>query len=239
MMLARIDLSAGDKGPRNPAAGKERLCVLTRQVRPAGEMIRFVIDPDGEVVADLKGRLPGRGVWVTATRQALVEAVKCNVFRRAFRRDVKVAAEFPARVEARLERHVLDALSIAHKAGRLVLGFAKVEVAIGREPAVAIIHAVEAGSEGVRKIARAQAARRAQVTGEIAEIRAFTSAQLDLALGRSNVVHAALLAGPASDRFLARWHILERFRTGDPGGGGYGFGQPNENGITQDRDRNG
>jgi uncharacterized protein len=219
MMLARIDISAGDKGPRRSSAGKERLCILTREVRPAGDMIRFVVDPDGAVVADLKGRLPGRGVWVTATRQALTEAVKRNVFRRGFRRDVTVAADFPARIEARLERHVLDALSIAHKAGRLVLGFAKVEVAIGSGPAVAIIHAVEAGSDGVRKIARARAARRGQETGEIAEIRAFTSAQLDLALGRSNVVHAALLAGPASDRFLARWHILERFRAGDPGGG--------------------
>jgi predicted RNA-binding protein YlxR (DUF448 family) len=187
-------------------------------------MIRFVVDPNGEVVADLKGRLPGRGVWVTATRQALAEAVKRNVFRRGFRQDVKIPADLPERIEARLGRHALNALSIVYKAGRLVLGFAKVEGAIAGGPAVALIHAVEAGSDGVRKIARARAARRGQDAGEIVEIRGFTSAQLDLALGRSNVVHAALLAGPASDTFLARWHILERFRTGDPGGGATALG---------------
>jgi hypothetical protein len=37
---------------------------------------------------------------------------------------------------------------------------------------------------------------------------------LDLALGRSNVVHAALLAGPANDTFLARFARLERFAAG-------------------------
>jgi hypothetical protein len=39
---------------------------------------------------------------------------------------------------------------------------------------------------------------------------------LDLALGRSNVIHAALLAGPESETFLARAARLDRFRAPNP-----------------------
>jgi len=68
----------------------------------------------------------------------------------------------------------------------------------------------------VRKIAAA--ARRGTPAGsDVPVIDVFTSAQLDLALGRSNVIHAALLAGAASDGFLARCHSLGRFRTTGPG----------------------
>ena len=46
-------------------------------------------------------------------------------------------------------------------------------------------------------------------------VTALTSEQLDLALGRSNVIHAALLAGPASKTFLSRSQILVRYRMVD------------------------
>jgi uncharacterized protein len=228
MMLAQLDLDETDKGPKPSGLGTERLCLVTREVKPTADMIRFVVAPDGEVVADLKRRLPGRGVWLTATRKTLAEAVKRNAFRRGFRQDVQVPADFVERLEERLRRHALDALSIAHKAGCVMQGFAKVEAALAGGPAVAVIHAAEAAGDGMRKLAQARASRRDPPAGEVAEIREFTSAQLDLALGRSNVVHAALLAGPASDTFLARWRTLDRFRMEDCARPGYGVGQPNE-----------
>jgi hypothetical protein len=100
-------------------------------------------------------------VWITATRKVVAEAVTRNVFRRGFRQDVKVPADFVERLEERLERHALDALSIAHKAGHVVQGFAKVEAAMTAGPAVAVIHAAEAASDGVRKLAQAGAKARA------------------------------------------------------------------------------
>jgi predicted RNA-binding protein YlxR (DUF448 family) len=228
MMLAQIEPGETDKGPKSSGLGTERLCLVTREVKPIADMIRFVVGPDGEVLADLKRKLPGRGVWITATRKAVAEAVKRNVFRRGFRQDVKVPADFVERLEDRLRRHALDALSIAHKAGRVVQGFAKVEAAMTAGPGVAVIHAAEAASDGMRKLAqagaRARATRRDPENEAFAEIRGFTSAQLDLALGRSNVVHAALLAGPASDTFLARWHLLDRFRMNHPDGGDTALG---------------
>jgi len=218
-MLARAENDT-DQGPREGRRGTERLCALSREVRPLDELIRFVAAPDGAIVADVKRRLPGRGVWVTASRAAVDEAVKRNVFARSLKREVRAGRELGADVERALESAALDALAIAHKAGRVAIGFGRAETALADEPVVAVLSARDAATDGVRKIGAAAARRQtAQNTGEIPVISAFTSAQLDLALGRSNVIHAALLAGPASKGFLARYQSLERFRTNGSGPG--------------------
>ena len=223
-MLARADMQETDSGPREGRRGTERLCALTREVRPIDELIRFVVGPDGVIVPDLKRRLPGRGVWITARRAAIDEAVKRNAFARSLKREVRAAADLGAQVDRQLENAALDALAIAHKAGRVAIGFGRTETALGAVPPVAaILNASDGGADGTRKIAAAAARRQTgENAGEIPTIAMFTSAQLDLALGRSNVVHAALLAGPASNGFLARCQSLERFRTIDPDGRGTG-----------------
>jgi uncharacterized protein len=190
-----------------------RLCVATHTVRPVGDLIRFVIGPNGEAVPDLKGKLPGRGVWVTATRDALADAVKRKAFSRGFRRDLRVAADLVVNTERLLESALLDALAIAGKSGLVAAGFSKTEGALAHEDVVAIVHAADASPDGVRKLDAALRQRR--TGGPVGKIQILTSAQLDLALGRPNVVHAALLAGRASDTVLARLRRLERFRAGD------------------------
>jgi predicted RNA-binding protein YlxR (DUF448 family) len=214
-MLARVHDMELDGGPKNLGAATERYCVATRAVRPVDELIRFVIGPDGQLVPDLKRKLPGRGVWVTGTRTVLAEAVRRKAFTRGFKREVRVPPDLVARTEQMLERSALDALAIAGKAGQVVAGFAKVEAAILDGHIRCLMHAADAAPDGVRKI-DASLRRNAPDTHRIAVIDAFTSAQLDLALARPNVIHAALLAGPASATFLARSARLERFRTGCP-----------------------
>ena len=200
-----------DSGPF--ARQRERLCAATRTVRPISDLIRFVVGPDGKAVADVKNKLPGRGIWVTATRDALGEAIKRKAFARGFKREVRLCSDLVARTERLLERAVLDALAVAGKAGLVAAGFAKSEAALEREDIVALLHAAEASSEGVRKL---DAALRRRRPGQPLVVIGFlTSAQLDLALNRPNVIHAALLAGPASETFLARCRRLERFRVGD------------------------
>ncbi len=92
-------------------------------MRPVAQLIRFVVGPDGEAVPDLKRKLPGRGVWVTATRDVLGEAIKRKVFARGFKRDVRLPADLLDRTERLLEQSALDALAIAGKAGSVVCGF--------------------------------------------------------------------------------------------------------------------
>jgi predicted RNA-binding protein YlxR (DUF448 family) len=220
-MLAHADMD--DTGPRDARGAAERTCIVTRTVKPVDELIRFVTAPDGAVVADLKRRLPGRGVWVTATRSAVDEAVKRKAFGRGLKREVRAAPDLGREVEWLLERAALDALGIAHKAGRVKTGFAKTEAALADDPVAAVLQASDGSADGARKIAAAVAKRQmAGIEGEIPTIAGFTTAQLDLALGRSNVVHAALRAGPASNGFLARYQSLERYRTVAPDGRGRG-----------------
>ena len=213
-MLALAQDNELDRGAASVAPGTERTCALTRELKPVAELVRFVVGPAGEAVPDVKRKLPGRGIWLTATSAAIEDAIKHNVFARGFKRDVSVAGDLAAQTERLLERSALDALAIATKAGAVVSGFSKVEAVIGRDNILALIHAAEAADDGKRKLA---AARRRDTGRELSEtlvIEAFTGAQLDLALNRPNVVHAALLAGPGSATFLSRVARLTRFRTG-------------------------
>jgi predicted RNA-binding protein YlxR (DUF448 family) len=211
-MLAIADLmETRDTGPKAP--GRERFCVVVRAVRPTDEMLRFVAGPDGTVVPDIKRKLPGRGVWVTATRETVAEAVKRGALQRGLKANVKVPADLPDIVDHLLERAALDALAVTRKAGRVIAGFERVEAAIATGGLAALIHAADAAPDGVRKLA----ARRGGVneqsgTREFPVISTFTSFQLDLALGRPHVIHAALLSGWEGETFLARWRTLERYR---------------------------
>lgn len=204
--------SALDRGPHSRA--RERLCVVTRAVRPAAELIRFVVGPQGDVVPDIKCRLPGRGVWVTATQDALEDAIKRKAFARGFKRDVRLPADLAAQTGRLLQQAVLDALAMAGKAGLVAAGFAKAAAALEHQDVVALLHAAEASSDGIRKL---DAIARRRLSKSIPVIEFLPSAQLDLALSRPNVIHAALLAGPASDTFLSRSRRLERYRTGRAG----------------------
>lgn len=203
-----------DRGAAHVAPGAQRTCALTRTLLPVSEMIRFVIGPDGAVIADVKRKLPGRGVWLTATAEAIGEAVKRNVFARAFKRNVRATADLAAQTEQMLERAALDALGIAAKAGLLAAGFAKAEAAVVRGEAIALLHARDGSADGRRKLNSALHRNTPEIQREIAIIDEFTGEQLDLALNRPNVVHAALLTGPGSETFLARATRLTRFRTG-------------------------
>jgi uncharacterized protein len=215
-MLARTSDSEVDSGPGDNRAGSERFCAVTRVVKPVAEMIRFVAGPTG-VVPDIKRKLPGRGVWISASRALLGHAIKRKVFARPFGAEVRVPPDLADLTERLLERAALDALAIAGKSGSVLTGFSKVEAALAAEQVLALIHAADAAPDGIRKLAQAWRRQADEVETELPVIQAFTSAQLDLALGRSNVVHAALLAGRASATFLARSALLARFR-GDGGG---------------------
>jgi len=210
-----------DNGPRTDKSATLRMCAVSRKQRPVDELIRFVVSPAGEVVPDIKRKLPGRGLWLSASRQVVAEAVRRHQFSRGFKRDVRVAPTLATDTENLLSRSAVEALAIAAKAGQIVSGFAKVEAALtprqGGVGVRALIHASDGAADGVRKLnalARQNAGNGAE-TAEFPIIAVLTSAELDLALGRSNVVHAALLAGPASKTFLSRCQTLVRYQVAD------------------------
>ncbi|BBF94276.1 RNA-binding protein [Blastochloris tepida] len=226
-MLADLDPANAepetDRGPRDGRAGPVRTCIATRRQGARDAMLRFVAGPDGTVVPDLAARLPGRGAWVGLGRTAVETAVKRRAFARAFRREVTVDPALADQVDRLLERSALEALSLANKAGAVVAGFAKVEAAIAAGDVAALIHAREAADDGVSRLDRALRASlsgygpgNAPDGGELPILRLFTVEQLSLSLGRSNVIHAAVLAGAAGSGFLARTTRLGHYRSDDP-----------------------
>src|SRR5216684_1137825 len=147
-MLGQTQNDALDAGPRKIAPGTERFCAATGEVRPVDEMLRFVVGPDGSAVPDLKRRLPGRGIWITATRDALKTAIARKAFARGFKRDVRLARDLVETTERLIEQAALDALAIAHKAGKVAIGFARVDVALARDRVAGLLNAAEAAADG-------------------------------------------------------------------------------------------
>jgi predicted RNA-binding protein YlxR (DUF448 family) len=193
----------------------ERTCIVTRRHAPPEAMIRFVRAPDGALTPDIRSRLPGRGVWVTARADLVAEAARQQAFARQLKASVKASPDLPAQVDRLLEADCLQSLSMANKAGLVVTGFGKVCSALEKGAVAALVEASDGEADGRRKVARA--ARRSGAEGgrgarDVWTVAIFTSSQLDLALGRTNVIHAALAKGGPADAFLARCARLLAYR---------------------------
>jgi uncharacterized protein len=205
-------VSAATQGPETSEQGSLRTCIVTRQSRSPDEMIRFVLGPEGRVVADIRRKLPGRGVWVTACADLVAQAVASRGFARGFKTAAVAPPTLPADVEDLLEADALQSLSLANKAGLVTTGAAKVEATIARELPALLVQARDGRLDGARKVRQALIRRWGEAAAQLPWIDAFGSSQLDLALGRTNVIHAALKKGPAAGAFLARCRRLAWYR---------------------------
>ncbi|MGI9422603.1 MAG: RNA-binding protein [Hyphomicrobiaceae bacterium] len=190
-----------------------RTCIVSRAQCDRRDLIRFVLSPDGDIVPDLANALPGRGAWVVNSRRLLEKAIRTGAFKRAMRRRVNVEPELGQRVSDLLCRRALRALSLANKAGCVVTGFTGVEKRIDGGECSILIQAADASDDGKNRLARKyRAVCGVTKTGPVI-VGQFSISQLSLAIGRPNVVHAALtfhnaaLAfGRAADRFAQYEH---------------------------------
>lgn len=213
MTQALADISTG---PRR-REGRTRMCALTRKVRPEAELVRFVAGPDGAVVPDLKARLPGRGIWLSADRATVAAAAGRSVFQRGLKRTVETPPALADRVAALMREAALGRLGLARRAGEVAVGFTKAEAAIARETLSAVLAASDAADDGLRKMRQATA-RRFGENAPFPIIRLFTSAELGLAMGRPGVIHAAVIQGPAGRSFVEAATRLRRYEdVGDDG----------------------
>jgi uncharacterized protein len=194
--------------------GSLRRCIFTRVERDPADLVRFVADPEGRLVPDLSRRLPGRGVWVTADKASVAAAAEAKAFAKSLKRAVVVAPDLPQAVEALFVKRVLEALSLANKAGLVTTGFEKVDGLIGGGRAAALLQGSDAAEDGKRKLDRKFAAIQRDSGKDGPVVDWLTIEQLSLAIGRSNVVHAALKQGGATQRFLREAERLRRYRSG-------------------------
>lgn len=196
------------------ARGSLRRCAVARAELPPEALIRFVTDPSGTVVPDLSRKLPGRGVWVTCERTAVEAAQKTGAFARSLKRQVNVPQDLPERIDALFLGRVLNALSLANKAGSVTTGAEKLEKLLDSGRAVALLHGAEGTAEGRRKLDRKFAAIQRDKGLPAPIVDCLTIEQLSLAIGRANVVHAGLIQGGATERLLSEAERLRRYRCG-------------------------
>ncbi len=176
----------------------ERMCIVTRAVRPPEELVRFVLSPDEEVTPDLKRKLPGRGVWVTACRSDVEQAARKGLFARGFKQKAVCSPDMPDLVDRLLRKEALNLVSLCKRAGLVTTGFENVGAALVKSSVAAILSACDAADDGRQKIAS-----KARVQKTTPEFISFLNRdELSLALGQANVVHAAVRSGDLADHLV-------------------------------------
>ena len=191
-------------GRRTDRDDPERRCIVSGESGPTDNLIRFVLSPDGVVTPDLAEKLPGRGIWVTSTRDAVETAVKKRLFSRAAKAQAIAPEGLADMVATLLAARAIDAVGLARKAGLAVTGFEKVKARLKKGPGCALIGARDGSDQGQAKLR--------PMAGEAEIIRCFDSAELGLAFGREFVIHAALDRGGVTLRVLREAKRLSGFR---------------------------
>lgn len=195
----------GDEGAEGPL----RRCIVSGEVKPPDGMIRFVVGPDEVIVPDLALKLPGRGYWVTSSRELISRAAERGHFSKVAKRSVKCPDTLAGDVELLLVRRCCEHLGLARRAGLAISGYAQVEVVL-RTQAGRIAALVEASGSGGAD--RGKLLTYAKRRGAIRVIGCLSDSEIGLAFGRENVVHAALTQGSLAARFVAEAERLGGFR---------------------------
>ena len=200
---------AAEQSDDMDAKTRERRCIVTGEILPDRARLRFVVDPDGRVVPDIEETLPGRGMWVKAERAAVEHAIAKNLFSRAAKHAVIAASDLPERTETQLVRRMQGDLGLARKSAALVFGFDNVARALAdKVPPALLVEASDGSPEGQRKLRNILISRATR----IGFVNCLTRAELALALGRENVIHAAVKPGRLAERLILEAARLEGFR---------------------------
>ena len=190
-----------------------RRCIVSGEVRPKGELLRFVAGPDGKVVLDLSGKLPGRGLWIVPREDILARACQRNAFAKAARKSLAVPEGLADQVRSAVKSRCLGLLGLAKRSGDLVAGFEKVKARLDAGQAALLVQAADASQEGRRKLRAV-----ASATG-VPSVELFTTEELGAALGGGSWVHVALSQGGVTDRLAAEVLRLQALRSEDAGQG--------------------
>lgn len=176
----------------------ERMCIVTRAVKPPEELVRFVLSPSDDVTPDLKRKLPGRGVWVSASRECVELAASKGHFARGFKHQASCGGDLPGLVGRLLYKEATSLISLCNRAGLITAGFEKVSAQLAKGSIAAVLIASDAGEDGKNKVAL-----KARGSGSrVKLLTIFDREDLSLALGRTNVVHAAVRKGDLSDHLV-------------------------------------
>lgn len=169
-------------------------------------MVRFVLGPESNVVPDLANRLPGRGVWLTTSRDLVETACRKQLFSKGFKCQARVPADLPDHLEKHLVGRLVATISLARKAGQAVTGFEKTKAAIASGNCALVLQAADGAPDGRLRISR--------IAGQLRLIDLLTAEELGLAFGRDFAIHAALEPGGLAERAKFEARRLAGLRPG-------------------------
>lgn len=201
------DMTRGGQLKERPD-GPERKCIATGEVQPKFGLIRFVLGPDAQIFPDIMGKLPGRGIYVSAERSALELAVKKGLFARAAKQAVTVPEDLLGQVETQLVRRIVDLVSLARKGGEAVSGYEKVKDWLVKDYAQVLIQASDGSERGKSKLS---------TPADGTFIGWLTAEELGMAFGRQTVIHVVLAAGGLAPRVVEEAARLKGLRAPDGG----------------------
>ncbi|MCA8881502.1 MAG: RNA-binding protein [Rhodobacteraceae bacterium] len=196
----------------DPAAtgeGPERRCLVTGERGAKSGLVRFVIGPEGNVVPDILGRLPGRGMWVKPDRALIDAAVRKRAFSRGAKRSVVAPPDLADQVEAGLIRRVIELVALARKAGTAVAGYEKVKAWLTSGDAEVLLQAADGSERGKAKLRSPH--------GPESLIEVLSASELGVAFGREFVIHGALAGGGLTRRVVEEAARLKGMRAQDVG----------------------
>jgi uncharacterized protein len=191
-------------------AARERRCVVSGEVLPEAQLIRFALGPDDVLAPDVAAKLPGRGAWVRADRASIELAAKKNGFAHALKAKARAPDGLADLTEALLAKRCLDLIGMARRAGAIALGAHQVEQAIRAKPPYLLIEASDGAEEGREKLMSLHIGLWGRPP---AAIGCFSAADLGVALGRERVIHACLLQERLAAALATDIGRLAGFRT--------------------------
>ena len=194
--------------PKDRTDGPERRCIATGEERPKAELVRFVIGPDGAVVPDVAGKLPGRGIYVAPIPAALTRAADKGLFARAAKQQVRVPGDLAAVVEDLIARRIINLVSLARKGGGAVAGYEKVKDRLARGDVRALLQASDGSERGKSGLSTPEGAT---------YIGWLTADELGRAFGRQTTIHAVLGYGGLAQRVVEEAARLKGLRVSDGG----------------------
>jgi predicted RNA-binding protein YlxR (DUF448 family) len=195
-------------------SGPNRRCLVTGESVPVERLVRFAIGPDGAVVPDIEGRLPGRGMWLSAERDVVNKALAKSLFARAARRTVVAPGDLADRIESLLARRCVELLGMARRAAQVVAGFDQVRATLSEGRGGLLVEASDGSGDGRDKL-------RAMAPG-VTVVTVLSSEELGAAFGRDRFVHVLVAPGRLADRIRVEAERLAGFRIVDAVGLGSG-----------------
>lgn len=180
----------------------QRTCLGCRQSLGRSELLRFVRSPDGTLVVDYRGKLPGRGAYTCLKTECIRQAVSRRQFDRAFRSPCQPlpAEELIRALAGALHGRLAALLGMARKSSQVISGGNQVLDALDHPDRLAVVILAEDISAGVAE----KIERKAQIR-DVPMLRFSTKSDLGQLLGRGERSVTALAKGHLAETFLAEW----------------------------------